>query len=199
MPILRPRNSTPTYLANRKLTQGHWKTWQGCWWHQHSWQSQMGNTPSVRMDKRPVSHLHYSHKSKEWTATWKTWLSLTNTTQGTSQMQKGDSDLMGTLTAGKLTCGAKKRWATSGEAGTGQQDAVGSGRLWCPRPWVGVVVWACSLCKLHNAIYDLCAFLNGCHISIKSLIKKTKDKTVWVTGKMGLRNTMTRNSWYLNT
>lgn len=52
---------------------------------------------------------------------------------------------------------------------------------------------------LHSAMYDLWAFLYGCHISIKGLIKKIKDIAGWVIGRMDLTNTTTRNSWCLNT
>lgn len=48
--------------------------------------------------------------------------------------------------------------------------------------------------KLYKAVYDLCAFLYGCHASIKSLFKETKGKTSGVAGRVDLTKTRTRNS-----
>lgn len=86
-----------------------------------------------------------------------------------------------------------KAW-TLGAGGTCGSLGCGDGLE--PEPdWLA----GCVHFVLRSAMCDLWAFWYGCHASIKGLIKKMKDIAGWVIGRMGLINTMTRNSWCLNT
>lgn len=107
--------------------------------------------------------------------------------------------LIHTLTTSRPACGDRNRERLPLGGGRHWQGGPrGSGMLGRLRSAAGWLSGCVRFVRLHKAICDLCAFLSGCHTSIKSFIKKTKDKTGWAIGRTDLTNKMTRTSQGLN-